>query len=265
MFYGSGFLFDDKSSLDYDLRILNFETGGLRDSPAGSESTIYQKWIYRKSKAYFYGRSQNIPLEFDLTIGSESAISGDMRNIIEDWLLGKNEYLPLQIAQDDIDGVIFNVIFTKSSAKYVGNLNYAFTLHAECDAPWGFSYPQTLVKSYPPDEIANETFDFYNESADSDYLYPELSFTTSGVGTSFALTNLTDDSTRIFSFTGISAGETITIDCDKQIIASSTGLLRMPNFSRKFFRLLQKNNSLNIVGGITEFTMTYSFAKKVGG
>lgn len=265
MFNGKSFLFDDIPSENYDLRILNFETGGLKDGPAGSDLTIHQKWPYRKSKPYYYGRSQNIPLEFDFTVGSESAISGDMRNIIEDWLLGQSGYSPLQIIQDDLDGIIFNVIFTKASTKYVGNLNYALTLHAQCDAPWGFAYPQTLTKTYSGSAIVNETFDFYNESADADYLYPEITFFTSDIGTSFSLTNLTDDTTRAFSFTDISAGELMTVDCDRQIISSSTGLLRMPNFSRKFFRLLPKNNSLTMVGGITSFTMTYQFAKKVGG
>ncbi len=265
MFYAKSFIFNGVPSEVYDLQIFNFESGGVRDGPAGSDSTIYQKWPYRKSKPYFYGTSQNTPLEFDFTVGSENAISGDMRNLIEKWLLGQRGYLPLQIIQDDLDGIIYNVFLTKATTKYIGNLNYGLNLHAQCDAPWGFSFPQTLTKTYSGSAIVSETFDFYNESANSDYLYPELSFTTSDIGTSFSLTNLTDDTTRIFAFTDISAGETMTVDCDREIISSSTGLLRMPKFSRKFFRLLPGNNSLNMVGGITEFTMTYSFAKKVGG
>ena len=263
MFYGKSFSYNNISSEDYDLRILNFETGGLKDGPAGGDSAIYQKWIYRRSKPLFYGRTRNVPLEFDLTIGSENAISGDMRHLIESWLVGRNNYLPLQIAQSDIDGIIFNVIFTKSNNKYIGNLNYAMTLHAQCDAPWGFSYPQTLTKSYVGDEIYNETFYFYNDSADDDYLYPTISFTTSGIGTSFSLTNNTDNS-RVFSFSDISAGETIDVDCSNQIISSDTGLLRMDKFNRKFFRLLQGDNSLTLTGSVTNFEMTYQFAKEVG-
>jgi len=263
MFYGASFLFNNISAEEYDLRILNFDSGGNASSPAGSDIAIYQKYAYRKSKPYLFGTSQNIPLEFDLTIGSGTPISGELRNLIEDWLLGKKEYLPLQIVQDDLETIIFNVLFTKSSVKYVGNLDYGFVLHAQCDAPWGFEYPKTLTKTYSGSAIVNETFTFYNDSADADYLYPSIVFTTSGTGTGLSIINNTDNS-REFAFAGISAGETVTIDNDKQIISSSTGLLRMSKFNKKFFRLLPKSNSLTMVGGITSFVMTYQFAKKVG-
>lgn len=263
MFYGSDFIFNNISSQLYDLRILNFETSGVQNSSAGSESTLFQKWVYRKPKPYFYGRSQNIPLEFDLEIGSFDPIAGFSRTAIEEWLLSKSTYLPFQVVQEDISKVIFDVIFSKGENKYVGNIQRGMTLHGKCNAPWGYESPKTLIKTYVGGGIAYETFNFYNGSDDSEYLYPQINFTMNGGGNYFTLTN-TSDNNRIFSFTGLSTGEVMTVDNNLQQMISSTGLLRMDNFNRKFFRLIPGMNVLILTGGISNFNMTYSFARKVG-
>ena len=45
------------------------------------------------------------------------------------------------------------------------------------------------------------------------------------------------------------------------IITSSTGFYRLNKFNLNWFRLLQFNNSINILGAISNFKMTYQFAK----
>jgi hypothetical protein len=264
LFYGLNFVFDGKASEDYGLSIANFESGGSKDSQAGSEATLHQKRVYRKPKPYFYGRTFDNPLEFELTIAAENPIAGYDRSVIESWLLGRSGYLPLMIIQEDIGNVIFNVIFTQASAKYAGNFNRGFTLHGICDAPWGYEYPKTLTKTYSGSAIVDETFTFYNASSDNDYLYPEISFTTSGIGTFFDLVNNTDNG-RTFEFRSISPYETITVDNYKQIITTDKYIMRIDKFNKKFFRLVQGMNSIRLVSAITNFTMTYSFAKKIGG
>ena len=50
----------------------------------------------------------------------------------------------------------------------------------------------------------------------------------------------------------------------KQIITSSTGLNRLGNFNKNWFRLVSGVNKLRIVGGLEASTMTYQNARKVG-
>lgn len=261
-YFGSEFIFNYKSSTDFDLRILDFETSGVQNSPAGAETTIVQKWVYRKQKPYHFGNIRNTPLEINLTVGSLDPIAGYDRSEIETWLLGQNSYLPLQIVQEDLSNVYYNIIFDKAENVYVANMHQGVRLHGICDSPWAWEFPITITKTYVAP--ANESWNFYNSSDDNDYLYPIIVFTTSGIGNSFSLTN-TSDSNRIFSFTGISAGETITVDCNKQTIVSSTGLLRMPTFNKKFFRLIPGMNTITISGGISSMTMTYQNCRKIGG
>jgi phage-related protein len=261
LFYGAEFVYGGVSSVNYDLRIMNFGSSE-GDSNAGGDVSIISDWIVRRPKAFYFGRSQNTPLEFDFTVGSFNPVPGWMRSKIENWLIGSMNYMPLQIIQDDIQIVTYNVIITKATNKYIGNLNYAINLHAYCDAPWGFESLKTFTKSYVLVGVKNETFNFYNGSDNPDYLYPSISFTLDFLGTDFTLTN--NSEVRSSIFTGLSTGETITID-DKFQITSSTGLHRMSNFNKKFFRLLPGMNSITILGSIYNFSMAYQFARKIGG
>jgi phage-related protein len=261
-FYGSEFIYDGIPSSVYDVRILSLEAGGTTNSPAGSDTEIVQEKIYRRSRPYFYGRSTNTNLEFDLTIGSLDPVSAINRSAIESWLIGGMNYAPLQIVQDDMSNITFNVIFNKGTNAYVGNINRGMTVHAFCQDPWGFDSSKILTKTYSGSAIVNDAFNFYNGSADKDYLKPLITFTMGGASADISITNVADNS-RAMTFTGLSSGETMTIDCNRGTIKSSTGLLRMTNFtSKKFFRLVHGWNNINILGGITNFTMTYQFAKK---
>lgn len=270
MFYGRTFIFDEIPSENYNLRILDFNSrGSLVNSPAGSESTIHQTWLYRKPKPYFYGKSLETPLSFDLTIGSYDPITGLDRALIEKWLLGRNTFLPLQICQDDIADVYFNVMFTSAENIYVGNVHQGLILHAQCDAPYGYLEEEDLAISVSGNGVVtNKTFTFYNASDDTDYLYPKLTIVTNDIATSFSLINNTDGS-REFRFGGsgyenISPNETLTVDNYYQTIVSNSGLNRLSRFNKKWFRLLSGENSLTMVGGLTSFTITYQFAKKIG-
>ena len=147
-FYGSEFIFNGIPSSLYDVRILSLESGATTNGPAGSDTTIIQKQIYRRSRPYFYGRSTNTNLEFDLTIGSLDPLSSIDRSAIESWLIGKMNYYPLQIVQDDMSNINFNVIFNKGTNTYVGNVNRGMAVHAYCQDPWGFESAITLTKPY---------------------------------------------------------------------------------------------------------------------
>jgi phage-related protein len=263
-FYAKSFVFDNVPSEVYDMRIFNFGTGGIENSPGGTGIEIINKSIYRKPKPYFFGVSQRPVLEFPLTFGSYSVLCGRDRSDIQRWLFGNSSYKRLSIAQDDISEVHYNVLLTNPQPAYIGNLNYAFTCTASCDSPWGWESLRTLTQTYTGGGITNTTFNIYNQSDNNDYTYPSVTFITNGIGTYLTLINNTDNS-RSFQFSDISALETITVDNDRQIVTSSTGLLRLQKFNLKWFRLLPGNNSISVQGGISSLSISYNPARKIGG
>ncbi len=262
-FYGAEIIYDGVPSSLFDLTIMDFSTSGDVDSPAGSDMEIYEKYVLRRSKAYYFGRSLNTPLEFDITLGSKNPIEATTRNAIQKLFLGRNEYLNFQIVQDDMMTTKFEVLFTSAENKYIGNINRAITLHGRCNSPYGFTFPNTLSYTFSGNTNVDYNFSFYNDSASSDYMKPITVFTLNSVGNFFTLTNITDNN-RAFSFTGLQPHETITVDNDKQIVTSDTGLLRLSLFNKNWFRLLPGNNELNIKSGIGTFSLTYYFTRSIG-
>jgi phage-related protein len=262
-FWGKTFIYDGVDSSYYDLKIVNFDTG-TKDSDAGSTSEPQLKWIRRRTRAFSYGSIQNQSVSIEMTIGREDIIYGDDRNLIESWLLRK-KFLPLQIMQDDLSYVVFNVQFTKAENKYIGNLQRGMTLHGVADSPFGFTSPKTYTKTFTSGGIENYSWNLFIDSADvDDYIYPSMVFVTNGLGTSFQLINSSDDN-RTFLFTGLQSNEIMTVDNDLKLLSSNTGLLRSTNFiGKNWFRLKSGVNALNVQGGISSLSITYSLPRKVG-
>jgi len=262
-FYGAEVIYDNVPSSVYDLRIMDFSTSGDVDSPAGSNMEIYEKYIFRKSKSFYYGRTQNTPLEFDLTLGSKETIDAITRSAIQKIFLGRDSYKDFQIVQDDLMLIKFETLFTSAENKYIGNIQKGITLHGHCNSPYGFTYPKIVTQTFGGNGLVNYDFNIYNDSDNNDYIYPEVEFILNSVGNDFQLTNITDDS-RIFLFSDLQPAETITVDNYRESVVSDTGLLRLSAFNKKWFRLLPGNNQLNIQSGIGTFTITYSEMKSIG-
>lgn len=160
--------------------------------------------------------------------------------------------------------VYFNGSFIQPKIIRVGNIIRGFDATFLCDAPWGWTYPQILSYNYP-DDVTSTSFNFYNDTDNDFYSFPQLSFTVANVGGSISLTNLTDDPTRVFQFTGLQGNEILTVDNDLQIITSSTGLRRLSNFNYNFFRLIKGLNQISLNANINQLDMTYQFARKLAG
>jgi phage-related protein len=262
-FFGNEIIFDGKSSLDYDLRIASMDTGGTGDGDAGSESQLIQDYLLRRSSPYFLGRTQHTPLAFNITLMNfDSKFFALDRSAVERWLLGRSGYKTLSIVQEDMQEIIFNAFIDKATIKYVGNIARGITLSVKCKEPWGFESQKTLVKTYSSN--VNDTFTFYNSSDEDGYLYPNLWITASGTPSSIQIINQSD-SNRSTVFSTVYANQNITLDCDKQMLWNDAGLNMMQFFNKQFLRLIPGINSIQLIGSLTNFQMTYQFARKVGG
>jgi phage-related protein len=262
-FWARSFIWDDTPSEIYDMRVFRFDGGGKDSSPAGGDIQIIKKDAPRRSKPYFYGVIQNEVLSFPLVFGGYNAIDAATRNTVEKWLFGQTTYNKLQIVQYELMGVYYNCFLTNPQIVSVGNLAYAYECTAICDSPWAWEFEKTQTHTYAGDSV-NDSFVFTNDSANMDYLYPDIVFSTNALGNSITITNETD-SNRQFIFTAISPSETITVDNERQIITSDTGLRRLAKFNLKWFRYLPGNNTITITGGVSSVAFTYQFASRAGG
>ena len=263
-FYAYDFIWDDVPSNIYGLKIINFGGAGVYSGYGSSNVEIFNQRVFKKAKPYYLGRTQSPVLEFPLTFGSETVLSAIDRNLISQWLFGATTHKKLQICQDDLADVYWNCFLTDPSPKYVGNLNYAFETRVVCDSPFAYSFPKTISGSFAGDEVIYYDLEFFNTSADADYLYPQIEFTLNSIGDSFSITNQDDDN-REFAFVDLSPNETITIDNDLQTVVSSTGLLRLSDFNKNWLRFVPGLNRLSIISGIGTFDITYQNRFKVGG
>lgn len=262
-FYTYDFVFDDTPSQKYDLKIINFQDGGLFDGVGSSDVNIITQRVLRKSRPYYLGRTQEPVLEFPLTFGTSRVISGFDRDIISSWLFGRSSYKKLYILQDDLNGVYFNCFLKEPKPLYIGNMNYAFSCTVVCDSPWGYLPERTISGSVVGTPIQTPVYlNIYNNSTEDDYLYPEVNFNIGSavsdpVELNFELTNITDNPDRMFAFEGIRLMENsyANVNNDLQIVEGAafeyvtnptptTNIL--PFFNKNWFRLVPRNNYIKL-------------------
>ena len=259
-FNGFQFVFDGVPSSTYGLCLAEFDPNGFKTNSAGSNVTLIEDGLPRRTKPYFYGVVQNEKLQFEISITNTKGLDRRTVAVIQKWLFGQTRYKKLQVVQCDMDDMYFNCMLKNADIITIGNIPYGFTCTVECDAPWGWEFPRTSVFSTQEVET---NLQFYNSSDDSDYLYPIINFKLDTSTTDVSVINL-DDNNRASTFTGLLPSETIYINNDLEIITSSTGLNRLKNFNGKYFRFRQGLNRIRIIGGLTTASVTYQFARKVG-
>ena len=243
MFYGLDFIYNGIPSDNFGLKVVNFDSGQMDDMTAVSYDIEEQK-VRRRPVPYFFGVEQNEKLKFTLTIAREEILDRYDKSVINKWLFNK-QYNDLKIIQPDLNGVVYRCILTNPQQTQFGNLAYALKFDVICDAPYG--YTEEITNTYSI--TGTQTISHYSPSANRDYLYPKLIITLGSTTTSFSITNTTDNN-RIFSFSGVGASQTITVNNDLGII-TATGNASMSNFNKKWFRLLPEYNSLSISGSAT--------------
>ena len=259
-FWARNFVYDGIISSEYGLTITsNNDTGS-----AGADVELYTQQIYRKPKPYLLGVQQTPVLSMPIHINVSDRLSATEDSIISKWLFGRNSYKKLQIIQPDMQYVYYNCIFTGKQTEIIGNIIRGYYATIICDSPFAWTYPKTITYTYPSGYLVNDTISMNNSSDMDDYTYPIVSFTMNTFGGSLSIINTSDDN-REFAFTGLSAGEIITVDNNLQIITSSiTGVNRLSNFTNyKWFRYIPKMNDLQISGNISSLSFTNQFAKKI--
>lgn len=264
-FYGKAFIYDSIPSDTYGLFIQDIDAQAINRTMGSTEMEIYEDRTYRRATPYFYGATPSKKLSFSMSAFSENELTAEDFQRVQAWLFSSRAYKKLQIVQYDMQSVYFNCILNKPEIVRVGNKIHGFSCLVDCDSPFAYKFPKTITYTYTDSSVvASETF--YNASDDKGaYLNPKLVITMNAFGGDISITNVTDSS-RVFSFTSLSAGEVLTVDNSLQTILSSTGNKRIGNFNKNYLRLVPGVNHLNISGNVSSISMTTQFiAKKIGG
>jgi phage-related protein len=262
-FYARSFQYDGIPGETFNLLISQLDDGGVSETDGSSKMEIISQKIYRRQNPYFYGATIADVLRFPATIMSPENIDAETYQLIQKWMFSNRTHKKL-LMQDDMGSAYFNCIFNNPQTIRVGNLIYGFNAEVECDSAFGWQYPRTTMYTYST-SVVDSTKIFNNRSDDAgSYLYPSLVITMNNIAGGISITNA-NDANRVFSFTGLSASEVLTMNCGLQTLSSSTGLKRLSNFNKNFLRLVPGINSLRIQGNVASIAMTTQYvAKKIG-
>ena len=259
-FWATSFVFDDVPSETYGLFLISEDGAGVIQNTGSNSVELYTQIVYRNPKPYLFGTQQTPVLTFDLCFASLTPVTAFDQQIIQKWLFGHNTYKKLQIMQCDMYDVYFNCILNNPTITTVGNYAYSFKCEVTYDAPWAWEYPKQ--EEYGP-YVGAGNFLFNNISDDNYYMKPIWTISLSDNTESFQINNITDGSNC--SFSGLLPNEIITIDSNRCIITSSTGLLRLGNMTGTLPRFLPGQNNIQIVGDVTSVVINYQNARKVSG
>jgi len=281
-FFGASFIYDNIPSETFDLRIMNFEQSPIELDSSGKAELITET-LPRRNNLYLYGKTQNEPMEFTLTVGSFESIPARNRNYILRWLLGRNQFLPFQIVQDDMMDTIFYVLFTDTQLHFFGNEQKVFTIHGICNAPWGFTPEQTWTQTMNPNIATNKIFRIYNDGIINGYTDLKYSFSSKGAANAayMSFQNQSDITSRFSNgrtliFDALPPDKKIDIDTNTQIatmyyydyvsaswkLDTISPIVYMRDATR-WIRLVPGNNILVAYGNLEYFSITYRFTRGV--
>lgn len=240
MFNATYFQYDGQLSGSYGLQIADFNDSFVQETDALSPALSLQK-TPSALRFVHSGIDYEAPPTCEFSVLSQTEIDSTMRRKILSWLVGRKQFKPLRFIGGDNDGYTYYCVFTSAKTIWVGGQCHGFRLTAQLDSQYARGTP-TYVEI---ETAGTHTVTIHNKSDIVDgYTYPVVEFT----GGSVDIVNITDDPNRSFSFSGIDSDETITVDNEVKHISSSTGEIRLGNFtSKKWLRLRPGMNTLRIV------------------
>ena len=255
MFNATHFIYNSKSSAEYDLHILDFDTGSVVETDAFSPTLVLQK-VPGSLRFLHGGIEYDSAPTCEFSVLSQSEITATKRSEILSWLIGRKQFKPLQFVNGDNGDFTYYCVFTSARTIWVNGRCHGFRLTAQFDSQFARGTP-VEVEVPSSNDIVIKTINNQSNLGD-EYTYPIVSFW----GTSIEIYNLTDDPAkkRPFKFESLNSDEYVTVDNEVKHITSTTGDVRLANFtSKKWLRLRPGENELSIYapGGAKIICPTY--------
>lgn len=260
---GSYFTYNNISSGNYGLLFLNMDTEENKN--VGGE-VVYSTFKNRMSpKNNIIDFSYDEPLaSYELEMFSETRINDTRFAEILLWLK-QPTYRELKINNNPTYlGYHFNCYFSNISrfdgGGYDGWGKYGIkaTINFDSSFMWSNNEVSATYTNAQLSAVVTHT----NESHLMGYTYPTLAITVGTIGGDITIQNVTDDN-RLTKFIGLLPNEVVTLTVDPKIVTSSTGLTRYSVFNKKWFRLLQGDNKVGIIGDVANITISYEKARLI--
>lgn len=244
MFNARYFCYDGVWSGTYGLELADFDEDSVRETDTFTPSLSVLK-VPSLVRFFHGGIAYDSAPTCEFSIISQSTISGSMRGEILSWLVGRREFKPLVFIDGDNENFTYYCVFTDAATIWINGECHGFRLTGNLDSQFARGTPTQATAT-----AGSHVVTIQNKSdIVDDYTYPKVEFSGGAVN----IINATDDANRAFAFTGIGAGETVTVDNELKIISSSTSANRLPDFNKNWLRLRRGNNTLVITsaGSVT--------------
>ena len=260
-YYGKRFEYNGISSDDYNLYVASLTSSSGVESESLSKEVDVTSDKLPRGIEYIYGTQFNKNIEFKMSVivvdcsRTSMYLDRELCREIEKWLFTSKKFAKLKIEDDELDTIYFNAILDKPEILYLGDKCIGYTFTVVTNSPYAYANSKKINQA----NITNTTMVINNATDKVGYTYPTISFKLNS-GDSVSIINHSDND-REFKFTDISTDETITVDNKYQTISSSNDLSRSANFNKKFFRLLNGRNTIEIIGDLAELNIEYEICR----
>lgn len=265
---GHEFIYDGINSVSYGLTILNvYET----PTKQISGTLTYETEGYNNGVHNIIKKASYEPYSFVIEIISEKIITEEKLTEINCWLFNRLQYKKLFILSHEYTNIYYNCILSNPE-KYDfcgkdGFGCYGFKATVLCENPWAYEGPYTLT--YSAETLAS-TFIFINHSEDPGYLYPEIKLDVGATSGDIKIKNISDNEREVI-ITDLSdgienySGESLYIDSRKCTIESSLDRNVYGHlYLKRFPRFIPGENKLSVTGDVSNLSITYKKARRVG-
>ena len=243
MYNATHFTYDGVSSATYGLQIVDFNDNAVQEADVLSYTLTLQKTP--GSLRFSHGGVDcDTPPICEFSVLSESELSVSQRRTFLSWIMGRNAFKDVKFLGGDTEEYTYRGVFISAKTIWVRGRCHGFRLTLQFDSPYarGASVVKTVNSG-----THLITLDNPSDITDA-YTYPKVVFT----GGSVDIVNITDDSQRHFTFSGLTAAETITVDNEVKYISSTIGGEKLSKFtSKNWLRLRKGDNQLQIIASGT--------------
>lgn len=239
MIYSTTFTYDGIHSGHYGLQIADFDLSHVVENEAFNPNLSVMK-VPLLLRFYHGGSEYDNPPTCEFSVICEEEIPPEGRSAILSWLVGRNEFKPLQFHTDELEGFVYYCVFSNSRTLFVNGRCHGFRLTASFDSPFCRGPEEVAAIT----EEGTHTIAIWNHSDIKDgYTYPTVQFLGSGI----TIVNKTDSLTREFKFANLESDEVLIVDNETKVITSNKSGEKLSNFiSKNWLRLRQGENVLEV-------------------
>ena len=266
-FYGCSFIYDGIPSEEFGLMIYDFGSVSQDDGSVGTELTILEDRIQRRSTPIHYGIVNNTPLQFNLVFGSLEPLDRFDVAAVAGWLCGHSLYKPFMVVQPDMAIYHYKAIIVNLDIIPWSGSPVAFNATLICDSPFAYMQMDDWIASCDIDTLS-AVFD--NRSNVNDFYYPErfeVTYSALSLRNTDSLSISNESTGETILFNGLSKPgilNTISIDSRRQIVSSSDGTNLYSNFNFVFPRFRRGHNTIVCDNPDISITISRDFPMNIG-